>query len=125
MTGQDQINDGAVVMKVESPIYSAEDRRRLRFDIEEVLAGTRERSATRKRLVVDCASTRWFGPPILDELILTQQRLAERGGDLLLVISESSKIGRILKAARVDRFKTFASVQSALASSGQSVPAAA
>ncbi len=108
----------SVILNIEAPIYSEEDRRRLHQSIEEAIA------AQSRRLVVDCTATGWFGPPILDELIQAQQRMASRGGELLLV-TQSSKIRRILKAARVDRLKTFASVQSALANQRQSVFAAA
>ena len=118
MAAQEGTDDNAVVLSIDTPMYSEQDRRRLHREIEEVMA------ASARRLVVGCSDTGWFGPPILDELIQAQQRLARKGGDLVLV-TKSSTIGRILKAARVDRLKTFASVQSALAYDGQSVLAAA
>ena len=118
MAASEGKDDNAVVLNIETPIYSEEDRRQLHHEIEEAIASSAH------RLVVDCSTTGWFGPPILNELIQAQQRLARKGGDLVLV-TKSIKIGRILKAARVDRLKTFASVQSALAYDGQSVLAAA
>ena len=61
MAAQEGTDDNAVVLSIDTPMYSEQDRRRLHREIEEVMA------ASARRLVVDCSDTGWFGPPILDE----------------------------------------------------------
>ena len=108
----------AIVVEVESNLYSTRDRQRLRTRIEERIA--QEGS---KHIIVDFSKARWFGAPILDELIISAQMLRLQNRELLLV--GSPKINRMLYAARVDRVKLFANVQTALASFGRPVCAAA
>ena len=106
------------VLHVENHLYSKQDRDRLHRELQK-----RIETEGSGRLVVDFSKARWIGAPILGELILAAQQLHEQGGELLLV--GSPKIDRIIKTARADRVKLFANVQSALASFGRPVCAAA
>ena len=118
MTAGMQDSDETYVFQVSDHLYSSKDRDRLHRELlEKIKAGGL------KRVIMDFSRARWFGAPILGELVVAAQLLHERGGELLLV--GSPKIDRMIKAARVDRVKLFANVQSALASLGRPACAAA
>jgi anti-anti-sigma regulatory factor len=110
--------DEPYVFQAAGLLYSNKDRERLHRELEEriVVDGVR-------RVVLDFSATGWFGAPILDEIVVAAEMLHSQGGELLLV--GSSKIHRMITAARADRVKMFANVQSALASFGRPVCAAA
>ena len=118
MEAGNQDSAEADVFQIKDQLYSNKDREQLHRALQERIniRGVR-------RLIVDFSKARWFGAPILDELVVVAQLLHERGGELVLV--GSPKINRMISAARVDRVKLFANVQSALASIGRPVCAAA
>ncbi len=118
MTADKQNNNETVVLEVTSQLYSKRDRDRLHSELQEKI----EKRGFSK-VVLDFTRARWFGAPILDELVVAEQMLQKRGGELRLV--GSPKIDRILTAARVDRVKLFANVQSALSGFGRPFCAAA
>ena len=118
MISEKQNNEHAVILEVVNRLYSSRDRAELRAEIQD-----RIDRQNRKHVILDFSQPRWFGAPILDELILAAQTLAEKNLDLLLV--GSPKIERMLNAARADRVKRFASVHTALASFGRPDCAAA
>ena len=115
--GQQDIGD-AIVVEFENQLYSTQDRLRFHTELK-----NRIESEGARHVILDFTRARWFGAPILDELIVAAQMLREHDKELILV--GSSKINRILNAARVDRVKLFANVQSALASFGRPVCVAA
>lgn len=115
--GTKSIED-AIVVEVPARLYSNRDRQRLRKTLLE-----RIEQEGMKHIVLDFTRARWFGAPILDELIVAAQMLQSENRELLIVGSPT--IHRILNAARVDRVKLFANVQTALASFGHPVCAAA
>lgn len=118
MTAGIQDSDETYVFHVVDQLYSTKDRERFHRELLEKI-----KVGGLKRVVMDFSRARWFGAPILGELVVAAQLLHERGGELLLV--GSPKIDRMIKAARVDRVKLFANVQSALASFGRPACAAA
>jgi len=107
-----------IVVAFESQLYSKKDRERLHEELK-----SRIEQGGISRIVLDFTRARWFGAPILNELVVLEQILKKRKGELVLVGSQ--KIERMLYAARVDRVKLFANVQTALASLGHPVCAAA
>ena len=110
--------EDAIVLEVESHLYSKRDRERLHTELQDRI----EAEGT-KHVVLDFTRARWFGAPILDEVIVAAQMLRKENRKLLLV--GPPKMNRILNTARVDRVKLFANVQTALASFGHPVCAAA
>ena len=118
MTAGMQDSDETYVFQVSDHLYSSKDRERLHRELLEKI-----KTGGLKRVIMDFSKARWFGAPILGELVVAAQLQHERGGELLLVVSP--KIDRMIKAARVDRVKLFADVQSALASLGRPACAAA
>lgn len=111
MRSEAEETEGMCLVRVAERLYSARHRERLRDGLATLVADGRI-----KRLVLDFSSARWFGAPILDELIVASRTLADRGAELCLV--GSPKITRMVKAARADRVKLFANVRSALADIG-------
>ena len=118
MEAEIQDSAEADIFQIKDQLYSNKDREQLHQALQERIdiRGVR-------RLIVDFSKARWFGAPFLNELVVAAQLLHERDGELLLV--RSPKINRMISAARVDRVKLFANVQSALASIGRPVCAAA
>ena len=111
-------SEEAIVVEVQDHLYSKRDREELHSTLLEKIE-----QEGMKHIVLDFTRARWFGAPILDELIVAAQMLQSRNRELLIV--GSPRIDRILTAARVDRVKLFANVQTALASFGHPVCAAA
>ena len=118
MEAEQQESGEADIYTIEHQLYSNRDREQLHLALLEKINTNGVR-----RLVLDFSKTRWIGAPILGELVVAAQLLHEKGGELILV--GSPKIDRMLSAARVDRVKLFANVQTALASIGRPVCAAA
>jgi len=106
-----QDTNEAYVFQVAGHLYSNKDREGLHTELEEriIMEGF-------NRGILDFSNAKWFGAPILNEIIISAQLLHKQGGELIIV--GSTKIDRIITAAPVDRVKLFANVQCALASSG-------
>ena len=113
-----EISKEAVVLEIASELYSKQDWEKLSCKLNDLIEEDPNR-----HVIVDFSRARWFGAPILDELVVAAETLHQKNRELLLV--GSPIIDRMLNAARVDRVKLFANVQTALASFGSPAHTAA